>query len=464
MHILEQGNKRRDVISEEQLTPVRIVEELEKYIIGQDKAKRSVAIALRNRWRRRQTEPAMQDEILPKNIIMIGPTGVGKTEIARRLAGLVRAPFLKVEASKYTEVGYHGRDVESMVRDLVKFAVKMVRDEMAREVLPQAEENAEERLLDCLYEPEAEAPEFGAEDGGPGDRREQRKRVRRRLREMLRGGKLEERTVDVEITEKPEVHGMVAGGEEMGVDMQELFEQMMPSRSETRRMQVSKARSILIQQEVEHLIDRERLHAEAVRRSEESGIIFIDELDKVAGKEQQDQGPGVSRQGVQRDLLPIVEGSSVPTRYGMVQTDHILFVAAGAFTVAKPSDLIPELQGRFPIRVELAQLTREDFKRILVEPRNALIKQYIALLGTEGLELEFREDAIDRLAEIAEEINRNVESIGARRLQTVMEKLLEEVSFHAPGMRRAKVVVDADYVDERLEELSTDRDMMQYIL
>ncbi len=465
MHILEQTDQCGDALSEEHLTPARIVEALGRYIVGQEKAKRAVAIALRNRWRRRRTDPEIRSEIMPKNIIMIGPTGVGKTEIARRLAGLVRAPFLKVEASKYTEVGYHGRDVESMVRDLVKCAVKMVRDEMAEDVLPQARENAEERLLDCLYEPESEQePAGGGEMPDYSERKEMKTRARGRLREMLREGKMEDRAVDVEISEKPVIQGMVAGGEEMGVDMQELFEQMMPSRSETRRMKVSDAREILIQQEVEHLIDRERLHSEAVKRSEESGIIFVDEIDKVAGKEHQDHGPGVSRHGVQRDLLPIVEGSSVPTRYGMVQTDHILFVAAGAFTVAKPSDLIPELQGRFPIRVELDQLTRDDLKRILVEPRNALVKQYAALLATEGLKLEFKEDAIERLAEIAEEINRDVESIGARRLQTVMEKVLEEVSFSAPEMGKAKVVVDAEYVDKHLGELTANRDTMQYIL
>jgi len=465
MHILESGDKNRDVVSEEDLTPARIVEALDRYIVGQKSAKRSVAIALRNRWRRRQTLPEMQKEILPKNIIMIGPTGVGKTEIARRLAGLVRAPFLKVEASKYTEVGYHGRDVESMVRDLVKYAVKMVRDEMGEEVLPQARENAEERLLDCLYEPEPEPS--GSEEGAAAnyeERRKQKERARERLREMLRDGRLEDRSVEVETTEKPAIQGMVAGGEEMGVDMQELFEQMMPSQTETRRMHVSNARRIIVQQEVERLIDKDRLHSEAVRRSEESGMIFIDEIDKVAGKEQQNQGPGVSRQGVQRDLLPIVEGTSVPTRYGMVQTDHILFVAAGAFSTSKPSDLIPELQGRFPIRVELDQLTKEDLMRILVEPRNALTSQYIALLKTEGVQLKFEKDAIQRLADIAAQINRNVAGIGARRLQTVMEKLLEEVSFNAPDMRGKNFKIDADYVDERLSDLAADRDMMQYIL
>ncbi len=463
MHILESKHKRRNSIKESQLTPVRIVEELDKYIVGQKDAKRSVAIALRNRWRRRQTDPEMCREIMPKNIIMIGPTGVGKTEIARRLAGLANAPFLKVEASKYTEVGYHGRDVESMIRDLVEYASKMVRRELAEEVRPQAEDNAEERLLDCLYEPDENLPASGS-DIDPLEKREQKKRARERLRNMLQAGKMEERTVEIEIVDKPVVQGMISTGEEMGVDMQELFEQMMPTRSETRRMSVQNARKVLIQQETERLIDKERLHSEAVQRCEESGIIFIDEIDKVAGQDQKNQGPGVSRQGVQRDLLPIVEGSTVPTRYGMVQTDHILFIAAGAFNVAKPSDLIPELQGRFPIRVELDQLTKADFQRILIEPKNALIKQYVALLKTEGVKVDFNEEAIERLAEIAEKINQNLESIGARRLQTIMERLLEEVSFHAPEMKGGKVSVDKEYVDNQLSDLAADQDLMQYIL
>jgi ATP-dependent HslUV protease ATP-binding subunit HslU len=442
-------------VNDEKLTPKRIVSELNSYIVGQDEAKRSVAIALRNRWRRRQTSEEMSREILPKNIIMIGPTGVGKTEIARRLANLVNAPFVKVEASKYTEVGYHGRDVESMVRELADVAINMVRSEIAEEVRPQAEENAEARLLDRLYEPEDVS-------AGP-DRHEQRKKARDRLLEMLRGGKLEDRVVEIEVYERPVVQGIVAGGEEIGVDMQELFEQMLPTRSETRRMSVSDAREIIVQQEIERLIDRERLHREAVQRCQDSGIIFIDEIDKVTGKSE-DYGPGVSRQGVQRDLLPIVEGSSVPTRYGMVRTDHILFIAAGAFTVAKPTDLIPELQGRFPIRVELEQLDKEDFKRILVEPRNALTRQYVALLGTEGVELDFTEDAIDRIAGIAEEANRNMESIGARRLQTVLEKLVEELSFNAPEMGNTRVRIDASYVDDRLGDLLENREQMRYIL
>ena len=451
---------RRNTPSPENLTPRRIVQALDRYIVGQDDAKRAVAIAMRNRWRRQQTSEEMSREILPKNIIMIGPTGVGKTEIARRLAELARAPFVKVEASKYTEVGYYGRDVESMVRELVEMSVNMVQEEMAEDVREQAESNAEERLLDGLYEPETELPEQADEY----DRQEKRRHARRRLREMLRDGKLEDREVEIEITEKPTVvQGMIGGGEEMGIDMQGVIEQMMPTRHETRRMKVSEARKVLVQQEVERLIDRETLHRRAVERAQQNGIIFVDEIDKVAGRES-GRGPEVSREGVQRDLLPIVEGSAVSTRYGTVHTDHVLFVAAGAFTVSRPSDMIPELQGRFPIRVELNELTREDFVRILVEPRNALTRQYVALLETEGVELKFREDAIERIAEIAQEVNENTESIGARRLQTVMEKLLEDVSFHAPEMGGADVDIDAEYVDDKLQDLVRDRDMTRYIL
>jgi len=439
------------------LTPRGIVAELDKYIVGQGAAKRAVAIALRNRWRRQQITDEMRREILPKNIIMIGPTGVGKTEIARRLAGLAGAPFLKVEASKYTEVGYHGRDVESMVRELVEISVNMVGSEMAESVHPQAERNAQERLLDRLYEPDVSTAD------GP-ERQQQREKARRRLRGMLERGVLEDRSVEVEITERPVVvQGMVAGGEEMGIDMQGLLEQMLPTRTESRRMSVADARKALIQQETEKLVDRDSLFRTAVERVEESGIIFVDEIDKVAGRES-GRGPDVSREGVQRDLLPIVEGSAVPTRYGVVRTDHVLFIAAGAFTVSKPSDLIPELQGRFPIRVELGDLTREDFARILVEPRNALAKQYEAMLATEGVKLAFADDAIDRIAGIAEEINQRGESIGARRLQTVMEKLLEDLSFEAPELGRTSLRIDAGYVDEKLAELLKDEDLTRYIL
>lgn len=450
----------RNIAKSENLTPRRIVEALDRYIVGQDDAKRAVSIALRNRWRRQQADEEMQQEILPKNIIMIGPTGVGKTEIARRLAELANAPFVKVEASKFTEVGYYGRDVESMVRELVTCSVNMVREEMAEEVRPQAERNAEERLIDGLYEPETHIPE-GPEDY---DRQGQRERTRERLREMLRDGQLEDREVEIEVNEKASVvQGVMGGGEEMGFDMQGMLEQVMPERRETRRMSVSEARDVLIQQEIEKLIDRETLHRKAVERAQDNGIIFVDEIDKVAGQES-GQGPEVSRQGVQRDLLPIVEGSSVSTRYGNVDTDHVLFIAAGAFTVSKPSDMIPELQGRFPIRVELNELTQDDLMRILVEPRNALTKQYAALLQTEGVDLQFRDSAIERISEMAQEINEGTESIGARRLQTVMEKLLEEVSFHAPEMGGTTVDIDASYVNDKLEDVVTDRDMTRYIL
>ncbi|MFP4176868.1 MAG: ATP-dependent protease ATPase subunit HslU [Planctomycetota bacterium] len=450
----------RNAPTQESLTPRRIVSELDQYIVGQDDAKRAVSIAMRNRWRRRMTGEEMSQEILPKNIVMIGPTGVGKTEIARRLAGLAKAPFVKVEASKFTEVGYYGRDVESMVRELVNDSLNMVQKEMADDVRPQAEKNAEQRLLDGLHEPETDLPDRAEEY----DRRESRQHARERLREMLREGKLEDREVEIEVTEKPTVvQGVMGGQEELGFDMEGMLEQMMPSRKETRRMPVSEARDVLVQQEIERLIDKEILHRRAVERAQENGIIFIDEIDKVAGRES-DRGPEVSREGVQRDMLPIVEGSSVSTRYGTVDTDHVLFIAAGAFTVSKPSDMIPELQGRFPIRVELDELTRDDFRRILVEPRNALTKQYKALLETEGVELNFREDAIDRISAIAQEVNENTESIGARRLQTVMEKLVEEVSFHAPEMSGTTVDIDAEYVDDRLEDLVRDRDVTRYIL
>ncbi len=457
MCLYQPADTSRKALAGADLTPRRIVEELDRYIVGQDAAKRAVAIALRNRWRRQQISDEMRGEILPKNIIMIGPTGVGKTEIARRLAGLATAPFLKVEASKYTEVGYHGRDVESMVRELVEIAVNMVGSEMSERVRPQAEQNAEEELLDGLYEPESEAP-------ADPQKLEQRGRARERLRHLLRKGTLEDRPVEIKVEEKPfVVQGMVAGGEEMGIDMQGFLEQMLPTRTETRRMSVAEARRLLIQQETEKLIDRETLYRNAVRRAEESGIIFVDEIDKVAGRESL-HGPDVSREGVQRDLLPIVEGSSVPTRYGVVQTDHVLFIAAGAFTVSKPSDLIPELQGRFPIRVELTDLTREDFMRILVEPRNALTRQYQSLLQTEDVKLSFTDDAIARIAEIAEDINQRTESIGARRLQTVMEKLLEEISFEAPEKGGVRLRVDAAYVDEKLADLVRDEEVTRFIL
>jgi ATP-dependent HslUV protease ATP-binding subunit HslU len=457
MRLHEQPDTGRNA-AVEALTPRAIVHQLDQYIVGQDEAKRAVAIALRNRWRRQQLSEELRQDVLPKNIIMIGPTGVGKTEIARRLAGLVSAPLVKVEASHYTEVGYHGRDVESMVRELVELSVNMVRSEMTDQVRDQAAQNAEERLLDCLYDP-------GEADPQAEDRAEQRRKARERLRKMLLEGKLDERPVEIEVEEKPVVvQGMGMGGEEMGIDMQSFLEEMLPTRTESRRMNVAEAREVLLHQECGRLLDKQAIHRRAVWRAENQGIIFVDELDKVAGGKGQSYGPDVSREGVQRDLLPVVEGCTVATRYGMVRTDHILFIAAGAFNVARPSDLIPELQGRFPIRVELNDLTRDDFVRILKEPRTALTTQYRELLATEGVDLEFADDAIERIAAYAEQINQRTQSIGARRLQTVMEKLLEDVSFDAPDLKAKKVVVDRAFVDERLAELVEDEDLTRYIL
>jgi len=440
-----------------ELTPQEVVQELDHYIIGQDEAKRAVAVAVRNRWRRLQLPREMAADILPKNIIMIGPTGVGKTEIARRLAQLVNAPFIKVEASRYTEVGYHGRDVETMVRDLTEVAVKMVHQRRLQQVRARAEHAAEERLLDVLLplpQPVAVAP-----DGTP-----QRADSRERLRRMLREGKLDDREVEITVKEKPMImQGFAAGPEELGFDFQNMLERMIPSRTRTRRMKVREAREVLIQQEGEKLIDRQAIVEEALRSTENSGIIFLDEIDKIAGRET-GRGPEVSREGVQRDLLPIVEGTSVATRYGLVRTDHILFIASGAFHVSKPADLIPELQGRFPIRVELRDLTKEDFIRILTEPKNALTTQYKALLQTEGVEIHFETEAIERLAEIASEVNHRTNNIGARRLQTVMERLLEEISFHAPNMRGQTITIDTAYVEQRLADIIKDQDLTRYIL
>ena len=441
-----------------ELTPAEVVRELDKYIVGQSEAKRSVAIAIRNRWRRLQLGEEMAEEVSPKNIIMIGPTGVGKTEIARRLAHLVKAPFLKVEASRYTEVGYHGRDVESMVRDLVELAVNMVRTERTEEVRPHAEKAAEERLLDMLFP----APS-GAEDDEEAQAR--RRNTREKMRAKLHSGDLDDRVVETDVEEKAIVmQGIVAGPEELGFDFQNVLERMLPPRTKVRRLSVAEARSVLTQQEAEKLIDREAMVDEAIQRAENSGIIFIDELDKIASRETPGRGPDVSREGVQRDLLPIVEGSTVATRYGMVRTHHILFIASGAFHVAKPSDLIPEMQGRFPIRVELNDLGKEEFIKILTEPKNALTKQYIALMMTEGIDLSFTEGAIEEMAGIAASVNKTAQNIGARRLQTIMEKLLEEISFSAPERRNEKVVIDAEYVDRKLRDIVKDEDLSRYIL
>jgi len=441
------------------LTPRQIVEELDKYIIGQDDAKRAVAIALRNRWRRLRLPPEMAEEVAPKNILMIGPTGVGKTEIARRLASLARAPFIKVEASKYTEVGYHGRDVDSMIRDLVELAVSMLQAERMEEVEGAARESANERLLDLLL-PIEPTPQAVAE----GEQTHY-ERTREKLRQRLEAGDLEDRMVEVSIQEKPVVvQAAVAGMEEMGIDFQNMIERMVPSRSSTKRATVAEARMILTHEECEKLVDRDKVVGDALERVQNSGIVFLDELDKVAGRESS-HGPDVSREGVQRDLLPIIEGCNVPTRYGMVRTDHVLFIAAGAFHVTKPSDLIPEIQGRFPIRVELSALGRDEFVRILKEPKNALTKQYSALLGTEDVDVEFEDDGVEQIAEIAASVNSRTQNIGARRLHTVMERLLEEISFEAPDLSGDQTVnITAEYVSERLKDIVEDEDLTRYIL
>jgi len=442
-----------------ELTPRKIVEELDKYIIGQRNAKRAVAIAIRNRWRRQQLSDELREEVLPKNIIMIGPTGIGKTEIARRMAALVKAPFLKVEASKYTEVGYHGRDVESMIRDITEIGVNTVKAEMIHEVQKKAERMAEERLLDLLLPPvpkSTETPNIEAE--------EQRQSTREKFRKKLQDGELSNRTVEITIHEKPYVlQGFVAGVEEIGMDFQNVLEKMIPPRSQTRKVTVPEARRILTQEEAEKLIDKEKVLQEAIRRTELFGIIFIDEIDKIAGREST-HGPDVSREGVQRDLLPIVDGTTVNTRYGMVRTDRILFIAAGAFHVSKPSDLIPELQGRFPIRVELDDLGKAEFLLILTEPKNALIKQYKALLETEGIKVRFENDAVEAIADIAVQVNKRTQNIGARRLHTVMEKLVEDASFDAPDMNGAAIVINAKYVHDKLQAIAKDEDLSRYIL
>ena len=440
------------------LTPRRIVAELDKYIVGQKAAKRAVAVALRNRWRRRQLPPELRDEVAPKNIIMIGPTGVGKTEIARRLSNLTGAPFIKVEASKYTEVGYHGRDVESMIRDLVSVAVSLVGEEERESLREQAMLAAEDRMLDLLIPP--------ASDSGEEEAHERRQRTRERIREKLEKGELDEREIEVTLEEKSKSFIDVIsnqGVEQLGFEFQDALEHMMPTKTRTTRMKVADARKVLVEQEIERMLDKDKINRQAVERAENMGIIFIDELDKIAGPASK-EGPDVSREGVQRDLLPIVEGSAVMTRQGMVNTDHILFIAAGAFHVSKPSDLIPEMQGRFPIRVELTELTGEDFVRILTEPKNALVKQYAALLETEGVKISFTDDAVTEIANIAESINRRTQNIGARRLHTVLEHLLEDVSFDAPDMDVKKVNITGEYVKERLKDIVEDEDLTRFIL
>jgi ATP-dependent HslUV protease ATP-binding subunit HslU len=449
------------------LTPKEIVSELDKYVVGQNDAKRAVAIALRNRMRRQKLPPDIAEEIMPKNIIMIGPTGVGKTEIARRLARLANSPFLKVEASKFTEVGYVGRDVESMIRDLVEIAIDMVREEKLEEVTEKAEQQAEERLLDLLL-PAAPTPAatstagfaLATEESGSASR------TREKLRHQLREGKLDDSTVELEVRERSTPAFEIIsnqGVEEMDINIKDMLPNIFGQRTKKRKMKVSEAFEYLVQEEESRLIDMDQVTRTAVERVEQSGIIFLDEIDKIAGRES-GHGPDVSREGVQRDILPIVEGTTVNTRYGMVRTDHILFIAAGAFHVSKPSDLIPELQGRFPIRVELKSLTMADFIAILTEPKSSLVKQYTALLETEGLKLEFTREALDEVARFAFQVNEATENIGARRLHTIMERVLDEISFNAPDMREKTVNIDADYVKKMLVDIVKDQDLSRYIL
>ncbi len=446
------GQAATDTPALDELTPREIVGELDKYVVGQKEAKRAVAVALRNRIRRRKLEPEMAEEVMPKNILLIGPTGVGKTEVARRLARLANSPFLKVEATKFTEVGYVGRDVDSMIRDLVDVSIEMVREEKLETVAERAEANAEERMLDLLMPPQEEGDE-GVE------------KTREKLRASLREGLLDERMVDIDVREKnlPVEIVTSTGTEEMDINLRDMLPGLFGGKTRRRKMRVGEGLDYLIQEEEQKLIDMDQVTRQALERVEQSSIIFLDEMDKIAGREA-GRGPDVSREGVQRDILPIVEGTTVSTRHGMVRTDHILFIGAGAFHVSKPSDLIPELQGRFPIRVELKSLTTEDFVRILTEPKNALIKQYKALMATEGIKLNFTDDAIAEIASSASRVNDGTENIGARRLHTIMEKLLDEISFEGPDLKKKNVKIDAAYVSDRLADIIKDQDLSRYIL
>ena len=471
MAIYLPASAEEEQLALDELTPREIVAELDKHVVGQKDAKRAVAIALRNRMRRQKLSEELAEEIIPKNIIMIGPTGVGKTEIARRLAKLTNSPFLKVEASKFTEVGYVGRDVESMIRDLVEIAIDMVREEKLEDVSDKAEVNAEERLLDILLPPSpppkpADTTSGGVVLNGSSSVTESHSRTREKLRQQLREGKLDERMVEIETREKSfPAFEIISnqGVEEMDINVKDMLPNIFGQRSKKRKMKVSEAFEYLIQEEEQRLIDMDQVTRVAIDRVENSGIIFLDEIDKIAGRES-GHGPDVSREGVQRDILPIVEGTTVNSRYGMVRTDHILFIAAGAFHVSKPSDLIPELQGRFPIRVELQSLTMEDFIRILTEPKSSLVKQYTALLETEGVKLEFTREALDEVARFAFRVNEGTENIGARRLHTIMERVLDDISFNAPDKKGEQVTVDGDYVRKMLTDIVKDQDLSRYIL
>ncbi len=447
------GNADGQTPALDELTPREIVEELDKHVVGQNGAKRAVAVALRNRVRRQRLDPEMAEEVMPKNILMMGPTGVGKTEVARRLARLSSSPFVKIEATKFTEVGYVGRDVDSMIRDLIEMAIDMIREEKIEMVAERAEKNAEERLLEVLMPPQ----EGGEEDTTA--------KTREKLRKQLRDGKLDDRMVEIEVQGRANPIEIITnqGVEEMDINIKEMLPGIFGGQTRHRKMTVLDALDTLAQEEEQKLIDMEQITRQAVERAEQSGIVFLDEMDKIAGREG-GRGPEVSREGVQRDLLPIVEGTTVNTRHGMIRTDHILFIAAGAFHVTKPSDMIPELQGRFPIRVELRSLTKDDFVRILTEPKNALTKQYLALLDTEGVQLEFTADAVEEIARTAMMVNEQTEDIGARRLHTVMEKLLDKISFDAPDMKEKSVKIDANYVQEQLSSIVKDQDLSRYIL